>query len=402
MSDASTSPPLSRPVAVTAVTVLVLGLCGSVAWQLSGPGPLTPQGEPVLPDFGIFYAAGRLALEGHATAAYDAATLTTTFHDLFAVQPGAVSWNYPPPLLLPVTALAALPYLAAAGLWGIAGLGGFVAALRLLVPGNALLLAGLLFPGTTMALLAGQTGLLVAAALGGGLALLQRRPVMAGMLLGLLVLKPNLAVLVPLALVAGGHGRALATATATALLLALLALAAFGPEPWYGFVTNLRTVAGWDEAGLLRSWRMPSVYMQLKCVGLPGAVAMTAQLATALGAAVAVVWSWRRATPDAIRGAVLVAAIPLASPYVFEYDLVLLVVAVLLLWRDGLARGWHRAEASGLLLVWVLAVLPPAASERLGFHPGVLFTALLLGLALGRARKVPGVDSFGRWSRVSH
>ncbi len=377
--------PVSRPVIVTAVVVLMLGLISGITWQLAGQGNLTPRGEPVLPDFGIFYTAGRLALQGQAVAAYDAGTLTDAFQAFFALQPGAVSWNYPPPLLLPVAALAALPYLAAAGLWGAIGLGGLIAALRALAPGGTLLLAGLLFPGTTMALLAGQTSLLVAAALGGGLALLERRPEVAGVLLGLLVLKPNLAVLVPLALIAGGRWRALAAATGAAVLLGAISLAAFGMEPWHGFVTNLTTIAGWDAAGVLRAWRMPSVYVQAKSLGLPGGAAMAVQLAAAMGAATAVVWIWRRVQSDTLRGAVLVAAIPLASPYVFEYDLVVLILAVLLLWRDGLARGWHRGEPLGLLLVWVMAVLPPAVTESLGCHPGVLFTVLLLGLVVRRA-----------------
>lgn len=375
---------LSRPVAATAVAVLVFGLLLGVAWQLAGPGNLTPKGEPVLPDFGIFYTAGRLALDGHASQAYRADAVTAAFEAFFGVDIGAVSWNYPPPLLLPVAALAGLPYLAAAGLWGLAGLSAFVAAVRALAPGSAFLLAALLFPGTTMALLSGQTALLAAAALAGGLALLERRPLLGGALLGLLVLKPNLAVLLPLALLAGRRWPALAAAAGTALALALLSVLAYGPEPWQGFLANLKTVAGWDEAGLLRAHRMPSVYMQLKTAGLAGAAALVLQLAAALGAAAAVVWAWRRPLPETLRGALLASAVPLASPYVFEYDLALLVVPLLLLGWDGLARGWRRGEAAVLVLVWVVGVLPPAISEVLGFHPGIVFAGMLFALAFRR------------------
>jgi hypothetical protein len=384
-------PTLSRPVAATAIVVLALGLVGGIAWQLSGSGNLTPRGEPVLPDFGIFYSAGCLALQGNAAAPYDAALLTAAFQSFFAIQPGSVSWNYPPPLLLAMMALAALPYLAAALLWGFGGLAGFVLALRSLAPGGAFLLAGLLFPGTVMALLSGQTALLVMAALGGGLALLDRRPAVAGMLLGLLVLKPNLAVLVPLALIAGRRWTPLAAAAGMAALLGAASVAVFGLEPWHGFFTNLRTIAAWDEAGVLRSWRMPSIYLQLKGLGLNSAAAMAAQAVTALGAAAAVTWAWRRPLPEPLQVAVLAAAVPLASPYVFEYDLVVLVLAILALWRDGFTRGWGRGEAGMVLLAWVAAVLPPSVSMALGVHPGGLFALLLLGLALRRALTIePG------------
>lgn len=375
--------PLGRPVRLTAAAVLVLGLLLGVVWQLSGPGDLTPRGEPVLPDFGIFYTAGRLALDGQALAAYRAEAMTQAFSAFFKIDIDALSWNYPPPLLLPMAALALLPYLAAAGLWGLAGLGAFGAAVRALLPGQGFLLAALLFPGTAMALLAGQTSLLVTAVLAGGLALLPRRPVLAGVLLGLLVLKPNLAPLVPLALLAGRRWQALAGAAATGVALLLLSLLAFGPEPWQGFFANLQTIAGWDQAGVLRSWRMPSVYMQAR--GLGAGPAMALQAVAALAAAAAVAWVWARPQPEALRGAVLAAAVPLASPYVFEYDLAVLVLAVLLLLQDALARGWRPGEPVLLLLAWVLAVLPPSLSESLGAHPGAAFCLLLLGLGLRRA-----------------
>lgn len=375
--------PLGRPVRLTAAAVLVFGLVLGAVWQLSGVGNLTPRGEPVLPDFGIFYTAGRLAAAGQAAEAYRAETVTAAFESFFAVDIDALSWNYPPPLLLPMTALALLPYLAAAGLWGLAGLGAFAAAVRALLPGRGFLLAALLFPGTAMALLSGQNGLLVTAALAGGLALLPRRPLAAGMLLGLLALKPNLAVLVPLALLAGRQWRALAGAAATGAALLLLSLLAFGLEPWQGFFTNLQTIAGWDQAGVLRSWRMPSVYMQAR--GLGAGLAMALQGLAALAAAAAVAWIWARPQPPDLRGAVLAAAVPLASPYVFEYDLTILVLAVLLLLRDALARGWRTGEPGLLLLAWVLAVLPPSLSETLGFHLGAAFCLLLLALGLRRA-----------------
>lgn len=379
-------PELSRRQVRLAVAVLSLALLAIMAWTLSGPGPLKPNGEPVAPDFAIFYAAGRLAWAEDALAAYDWRAVSAAFDAHFGTAVDGVSWNYPPPLLLPVMALATLPYFVAAAVWTLAGIAAFVATIRLIAPEAVFMLAALVFPGTLFNILVGQNGLLVAAALGAGLALLDRRPLAAGLLLGLLSLKPNLVVLVPLALIAGGRWQALAGAAASAAVLAVAGLAAFGIEAWIGFLENLRTVTAWGDQGLLRSWRMPTVFAQLGGQGLPGGVAPAAHWAMAALAATAVVWAWRRRAPTPVKSAVLVAAIPFAPPYLFEYDLAILILPVLWLWLDGLRRGQHPAEPWVLLSVWTAAVLPPMATEAMGFHPGPLLILALLGLGLHRTR----------------
>src|SRR5579859_6105781 len=146
------------------------------------------QGQPIANDFVDVYAAGRLALEGAAATAYDwpqhkAAEVRALGHDF----PDYYGWHYPPPFLFVAMALALLPYLAAALLWLVATLAAYAGALRaILGERTGILLAH---------------GFLTASLIGGTLALLERRPVLAGICLGLLTYKPQFGLLFPLVLI---------------------------------------------------------------------------------------------------------------------------------------------------------------------------------------------------------
>lgn len=370
----------SRPTLAALTLLLALGFAAALAWVLSGPGLLKPNGEPITADFGIFYVAGRLG-----AAAYDWRQVSDAFTAAFGVDSGGVSWNYPPPLLLVMTALAALPYPAAALLWVGGGLAAFVLVIRRAAPGPAWLLAALAFPGTTTNLMSGQTGLWVTAALGAGLLLLERRPALAGLALSALALKPNLAVLLPVALVAGGHWRALAAAAAGTAALAVVGLAGFGWAAWEGFFANMAVVSGWGEQGLLRFHRMPAVFAQARQLGLDAGAARALQAVAAVAAAGAVFWAWRRPRSAPLKGAALAAAIPLVPPYAFDYDLALLILPILWLAADMAARRHHPAEPFVPLAAWVAAVLPGAATEHLPLHPGLPLSVALVVAALWRS-----------------
>ena len=91
-----------------------------------------------------------------------------------------------------------------------------------------------------------QNGAWTAALFGGGLGLIERKPLIAGGLLGLLVYKPQLGILIPIALLAGRHWRAFAAATIVACTLIALSALIFGAEIWGEYVRNLavlRTVS---------------------------------------------------------------------------------------------------------------------------------------------------------------
>jgi len=102
----------------------------------------------------------------------------------------------------------------------------------------------------------GQNGFLTAALLGGALHWLDRRPLLAGVLIGLLAYKPQFGVLIPLALLANGRWSSIGAAAATVAALVAVSYVTLGSEVWHAFAnstTFTRTVVleqggtGWEK-----------------------------------------------------------------------------------------------------------------------------------------------------------
>ena len=195
-----------------------------------------PDGRPIANDFVDVYAAGRLALEGAAASAYDwplhkAAEVRALGHD-FSDYYG---WHYPPPFLFVAMALALLPYLAAAALWLVATLTAYAVALRAILAERAGILLALGFPAAIWNITAGQNGFLTASLIGGTLALLERRPALAGICLGLLTYKPQFGLLFPLVLIVDRRWTTISVAAPVALAMAAASWLAFGSASWQAF-----------------------------------------------------------------------------------------------------------------------------------------------------------------------
>jgi hypothetical protein len=244
----------------------------------------------------------------------------------------------------------------------------------------------LAFPATFVNLFHGQNGFLNAALLGAGILALERRPVLAGILLGLLSYKPHFGLLVPLALMAGGHWRTIAAAAATALVFAALSLAVFGPEAWQAFVDNAPFLRRIVEDGNLPWFKMPTLFAAVRLAGGPVPLAYAAQGLAALAAASAVWWAWRQTAPLPVKAAILVVAALGATPYAFDYDLTLLGLAVAWLAWDGIQRGFRPGEKLALVAAWLLPAVatPVAEHSSLQLAPAVL--AWLVVCALRRTR----------------
>jgi len=370
--------------AVASSLYLVLGLVSS--WSIEPPVLVNDAGKPVGRDFLAFWSASALALGGAPAAAYDLAAL----HGVQVATVGAdiepVPWHYPPTFLLLVLPLALLPYLAALVLWLAAPLGLLGAVAYRLAPRPAAALLAPLFPAVAQCLISGQNGIVSAVLLGGGLVNLERRPALAGVLFGLLTYKPQLAWLVPLALLFGRHWRALAALALSAAALAAVSLLAFGAAPWAAFLGDLGFAAELLETGRKPWVRVPTVFAAARLAGLGTTAAYAAQAASATAVAVLVARLWRRPAPLPLRGAALAAAIPLATPFAFDYDLVLLLLPIAWLARAGVETGWRRGEAALLALLWAAPVGGWLIARLTGAQLTPLVLALLLAAIWRRAR----------------
>jgi hypothetical protein len=330
-------------------------------------------------DFLAFWLAGREVWGGDPAHAYDIAHTANAQRALGFrnVSP----FLSPPPFLALVAPFALAPYIVALGAWLGLTYAAFAGALATLAP-RRLLWPAMAFPAVLVCGMAGQTGLLTAALIIGSLgALGARRTVLAGILIGCLVIKPHLAVLFPFALAARGHWRAFGAAAVTAVLLVAGSAALFGLDAFTAyFAQSSRMAAILLTPDSPLAGKLQSVLGLFLSLGATPSLAWTAQGVAALTAIGLTVRSWRSDADILQRGAVLCAAIPLATPYVFAYDLPLLIVPLLWLAREAIQRGFRPGERVGLVAIALLPALAYAATGLLILTP--LICALLLALVL--------------------
>jgi len=367
--------------AMIAGTVVALGML-----FLTGHGTVDAFGRPLGTDFSSFWTAGRMALEGHAAAAYDWPS-----HMQFQLQTHGVElffpWSYPPIFLLVAAALATLPYLASLAVWqGLSLLASF-AALRAILPGRQAVLMGLGFPAVLICLGHGQTGFLTAALLAGGLAALPRREVVAGILFGLLAYKPQFGLLLPIVLAVGGHWRAIFAAAATVLVTCGAAWLAWGWPVWQAFLDSIpltRTIVLEPDSASFEKFQSAFAWMRLW--GEPLAVAYGLQAAVTAAALVGCVWAWRGEASFRLKAAALLTGTLLSSPYVLDYDFVVLGMALAFFVAEGLQSGFRPWEKTVLALAWITPVAAREIAKVLYLPLGLFMLAVLFALILMRIR----------------
>jgi alpha-1,2-mannosyltransferase len=322
------------------------------------PGSVSPDGVNLGGDFNAFYSAAILTLNGEAVNAYDHAAMGAAQQQVSDSPVKNFPWFYPPVMFAFVAPLAFLSYPAAFALWVLAPLVALVLVIRRYA-GHALAsVAILIFPGTLQSVLAGQNGVLSALIIAGGVLSLERRPVLAGAILGLLSYKPHVAAAVYAALLIGHYWRALGAAIAVALALVAASLVVLGPDPWLAFFRETEVARIFMENGKLRWTFMATPFAAARLAGLDVQVAYALQAAVSCGALVALFVVWRRNDiPLDARAAVLVTVIPLLSPYAFSYDLAIIGIALLWLLREGFETGFRHDELVVFAIAWVIALM---------------------------------------------
>jgi hypothetical protein len=248
------------------------------------------------------------------------------------------------------------------------------------------LLLAVAFPAVFVNIGHGHNGFLTAALLGGALVTLDRRPVLAGVLFGLMAYKPQFGLLIPLLLIATGRWRAFLAAAATVAALAALTLVAFGPDVWRAFFasTHLTRVEVLEQGGT--GWhKIQSVFSLVRMWGGGVALAYAMQGAVTVALAAALTWLWRSQAAFALKAGALVIAAILATPYSLDYDFVVLAPALAFLAADGLARGFGPYEKSALAFLWLAPLVARTVAEWTLVPLGVPAMLLVLALVLRRA-----------------
>jgi alpha-1,2-mannosyltransferase len=339
-------------------------------------------------DFANVWTSGRLALEGRLDLLYDLKGYSAYQAELFDGALRAHNYSYPPPTLLYTWAFGLLPYPLALLAWlALTGTAFACAARPYLRDSGLPAWLALAAPATLLNVWAGHYGLLIGALWLGAFHLLPRRPGLAGILIGLMLVKPHLAILAPLILARRGEWRAFAAAGATAAGLVLLSALAFGPELWRTWlsVTVGVQTAMVDDVGTYFLTMMPTVVPTVSAFGFPGAAAWTLQVLVAAAAVAALLFRM----PDDSRAAGLAGAVAtfLVLPYAFNYDMTVPGLAAMLM----LAR-LRRDPESGPAFVLLLAFLLPLVVQTFGLlhlpAPALILAALLALMLRGEARAV--------------
>jgi glycosyl transferase family 87 len=362
------------------MAIAILGVsCVALVYLLATANGLVDlQGRPLGTDFSSFYAAGTHVLDGHPNAPYDLARQHAREQAIFGAATPFYGWLYPPFFLFIAAALALLPYGAALATWQAITLGLYLLAIRAILVSFApserggsdrgaatdWLLLALAFPAVLVNLGHGQNGFLTAALLGGALVVLDRRPLVAGALFGLVAYKPQFGLMIPLVLAASGRWRSFAAAAATVALLVIATTVAFGPDVWRAFLESTRfTRLVVLEQGDPGWHKMQSLFAWARMWGGSIPLAYALQGALVAGLAATLIWLWRSAAPYPLKAAALCLATILATPFTFDYDLMVLAPTIAFFAADGFARGFGPWEKTALAALWLLPLVARGVAQ---------------------------------------
>jgi hypothetical protein len=310
-------------------------------------------------DFVNYWSGGRLALQGRVDIVYDLPRYFAILRQWFSPELRGMNFSYPPHALMLFAGFGAFPYLAALALWSLAGVAAFiwVALGRAPRRGDGMLLwAIVLSPVVCTNVVLGQLGLLLAALFVGAMRALPTRPILAGVMIGALTIKPQFGLLLPLVLILLPSWRALAAATLSALVLVLLSLVAFGVEPWRVYIAETMPFQ-WHFVEVMDGFyrfQMTTPYVVAWFAGLSVKAALVVQWVIALLVAVATGATIRSDAGWPLKAAVVAFGSVLMVPYVLAYDLAIPLAALVWYVREGEVR----ADAAGLLIVGVTWALP--------------------------------------------
>jgi len=354
-------------------------------------------------DWMVYHTAARAYLDGNLPLIFDGERFTARMNADFADWlPRPLSfhpWLYPPSYLLLLVPFGLLPFATGCVVFLITTFACLLAAIWGAIEGGyrrwLFALSLISAPAVWFNVGTGQNAFLSSALLVGGLGLLQRRPRLAGVLLGLLAYKPQLWLLAPVALVAARQWRALAWAIGTAIALSLASLGVFGSTLWRAFFQAARDGASPRVVNemLDRTFsQMITLFDAAYILGLPLGVASAVQAAGAALAMVVVWIAFRRHPSSLPRTAVLASATFLVSPYTLNYELLLLMPAAVALFRRGVAEGFHPGERLLYIVLWVMP-FAGMVLNRLGI-PIVPLVILLFGvIAWSRMQSVRGATA---------
>lgn len=373
-------------------TLTVIAYACTTDW--SGTIPRDGTTLAVGRDFLNLWMYGRAAFSPEPGRFYDLAAYHDALRSLLGMELNGQNWSYPPTILLLASPFGQLGYLPALISWSAIGVALFLTVAWRHVADWRVLVPIAISPAALFCLVSGQSSYLTAAMLIAIFALLDWRPVMAGVLIGFLTVKPQLGILFLFMLMASGRWRIFVAAAVTSLALVAVTAAVFGAQVWIDFVVKGLPVQGMVLADPERIATpfFPTVFMNLRGIDLGATAAMAIQALFSAGAIGAVAWAFRfrRHADPALLRALFLAGSACASPYLLSYDLLPLTFAAVALLAAGRLDPPGRRLAQ--LVYWT-----PALQLALGtYHlpgPALIAPAFVLYLVVRLKAEPAGCPS---------
>ncbi|MEZ5751517.1 MAG: glycosyltransferase family 87 protein [Paracoccaceae bacterium] len=337
--------------AILALTVLVL----FYAYLVFGMVLLLPDvgSGGILVDFDAFMISGGLFNAGDIMTPYDNDMMRQIQTEIMGAERGFMPWTYPPQFDLIAMVLATMPRWLAYSLFTATTLIAYLAVLWALAGWRMVAILIALLPAFFISLSIGQNSLLTGALAGLFCLLTLRRSKNSGWPLGLMVIKPHLALGLGIHAMASRDLRAMVIAAVVVIGSSLLATAVLGVGIWDAFLQGVQQASAALANDFYPQFRMMSVYVALETVGVPASIALGAQSVVAIAACVTIASTVLRGLPLHHTLAIACFASPLFSPYVYDYDMIIVGIGLALVSGDLLARARWLELAILFVLFWV-------------------------------------------------
>ncbi|MBC7633992.1 MAG: DUF2029 domain-containing protein [Acetobacteraceae bacterium] len=377
------TPARARAYPVLLVAVFVVGIIAALA---TANGMIDTTGRPLGSDFSMLWATGQSVRDGDPALPYDLARFANLQRRIFGAETPILGWHYPPYFLAVAALVATLPYISALLVWQGATLALYAATIYRILPDRWVVMAALGFPGVIINIGHGHNGFLTAFLLGGGLLALDRRPWVAGVFFALLAYKPQFAIVLPIALLADKRYIAFVSAAIGVAAITLVSVWVFGVQSWLAFRTSLdftRTIV--LEHGSTGWQKIQSSFAAVRGLGGSIELAYAVQGAVTIAVVVGVGWLWHSKSNRRLQYAALIVGALLATPYVLDYDMVVLAPALAFLLAHGRDLGFRPWQKTLMAVVYVAPFVTRMVAEATLVPLGLLAMLGLFAMVIGRA-----------------
>lgn len=318
-------------------------------------------------DFVVFWPAAKAIMDGNMISLY----IGDGMHDaMLHYRPeGALerlTWQYPPHAGLIFSPIGMLPFAAAYMTWFALGVAALAGSLVVAKVNQRAIVVLLLTSPVFLALITGQIALFMTSLMVVSVFWAKSRPILAGLAAGLLTIKPQLGIFLPLIFIAGGHWRAFLSAAVFSLTLWLGSVALLGVDVWMAFFERIGLVSDLVSEGVMPYNKMLNIYAASNFALLPQRLAYGITAIAGIAAAAAVFWTSRKTDDPRWRYAVLATATLLVTPYSWYYELALVLPAVWFALEHGYRKGWLEYERESVAILFALSVSLPGPELSAG------------------------------------